>query len=194
MKSHDNVIFYRAIYIKTYNKVKEVTIMLSEISYALGSLDFLRDKETELKPERLLRLYSSSRIAGKYTLFDFSGKQSVFAAPIRLKPLHAVGEDDFRGFLNYQSFTLSWKERKLFRKWASEILDDTIANPHGAKLLTGYLTERKDDPGTTVLMTWWQSAGDLSEWLDSPSYDPLRQYGEPNPRNQYFFDQYHLAE
>lgn len=168
--------------------------MLSEISYALGSLDFLHDKENELKSDRLLRLYSSTRIPGKYTLFDFSGKKSAFAAPIRLKTLHAVGKDDFRGFLNYQSFTLSRKERKLLRKWAHDILDETIADSHGTKLLTGYLMEQKDDPGTTVLMTWWQSAGDLSEWLDSPRYDPLRQYGEPGPRNQYFFDQYHLAE
>ena len=165
--------------------------MLAEISYALGSADFLRQRKAALS-DRTLHLYESARQLDKYALVDLSGKKSAFAAPIRLKTLHAVGNDEFRGFMSYQSFTLAKKDRTVLRKWAAELLDKSAAS--NKQLLSGYLLERTDDAATTVLLTWWQSAGDLETWLANPAYEPLRQFSAPGPQNEYFFDQYHLAE
>lgn len=166
--------------------------MLKQISYALGSVDFLRQRQDE-NGGRALQLYKSARVAGKYVLFDLSGQSSIFQSPVELVTRYQVGNDDFRGFLNYQSFTLDKREKEVMQKWAKQALDATIQNPD-SQLLSAYLLERKDDTHTTVLLTWWQSLAAFDRWLNSSTYEPLRQFSAPGPRNQYFFDQYHLAE
>ena len=70
--------------------------MLNELSYTLGSRAYLMARAATLAP-RPCKLYASSRVPDKYALFDFSGQRSQFAAPIRLKPITAVGSDEFRG-------------------------------------------------------------------------------------------------
>ncbi|KRL88656.1 antibiotic biosynthesis monooxygenase family protein [Limosilactobacillus ingluviei] len=165
--------------------------MLNELSYTLGSRAYLMARAATLAP-RPCKLYASSRVPDKYALFDFSGQRSQFAAPIRLKPITAVGSDEFRGLLSYQSFSFGRKDRKMLRQWASELLATTAKTTPA--FLTGYLTRRKDDAGTLVLLTWWQTPAPLEAWLNSSAAAPLRQYAHSDRRGQYFSDHYRLVD
>lgn len=154
--------------------------MISQIHYAAGSKAYI-DGEISKYADRRMQTVESIDTADKYELYDLSDKDNVLGDSIDLIVDHAVGNDEFKGILYYQAFDLSKERDESLARVAKDILDRLSKSDNG--FVNGYLTHRDDHPRTIVMLTIWKNDDDLSKWIKSSSYAPLKDFTTQRIRN-----------
>lgn len=163
--------------------------MTDTIILTFGSPDNLKQLMAD-HPDRQFAYLEEAKHEDKYTLFDLSGKESIFDFGIVLRKLAEVGNNEFRGIVRYESFRLGKHDEELFRKKATEMLN----NSQKDGMVGGMLCSRDDVKQRTILITMWINRDQMKAWRNGGSYKDIVEFAERSPRNDHFTELYRLAD
>lgn len=163
--------------------------MTDKIILTFGSPDNLKQLMTD-NADRQFAYLQEDKHEDKFALLDLSGRESIFDYGITLRPFKEVGKIEFRGLIRYESFRLGKHDKELFRKKASEMLD----NSEKDGMVGGLLCTRDDVKQRTILITLWIDRDKMDAWRNGKDYDDIVEFTARSARNDHFTEVYHLAD
>lgn len=164
--------------------------MTDKIILTFGSPDNLKQLMAD-HPDRQFAYLEEAKHEDKFALFDLSGKDnSIFDFGITLRKLKEVGNTEFRGIIRYESFRLGQHDKDIFRKKATEMLN----NSQKDGMIGGMLCSRDDAKQRTILITMWIDRDKMKAWRNGGSYKDIIEFAERSPRNDHFTELYRLAD
>lgn len=163
--------------------------MTEKITLTFGSPNNLEKIMME-HPDRQFAFLEEDQHEDKFALFDLSEQDSIFNFGITLRPLKEVGNTDFRGIVRFESFSLGKDDKKIFRKKAMQLLDDSQKDG----MVGGLLCTRDDVKKRTILITMWADRDKMQAWRDGADYGEIVEFAERSVRNDHFTELYRLAD
>ena len=162
--------------------------MTNKIILTFGSPDNLKQLMAD-NTDRQFAYLQEVKHEDKFALFDLSGKDSIFDYGITLRPFKETGNIEFRGLIRYESFRLGKHDEELFRKKASQVLD----NSQKDGMIGGLLCSRDDVKQRTILITMWFDRDKMNAWRDGDDYNKIVEFAARSARNDHFTAVYRLA-
>jgi len=145
--------------------------MLRELSTTFGSRDFL-DRIISQNADRQLILMAGSAPEEGLQLLDVSGKPSVFKSNLDYQIRLHQGSHAWRGFFNFNYFTLDPDAAKVFDAKANRLASNGL--PTGMTDL--YMLTRNRSNNEYVLLTVWADSEAYSLWRHSAAFTPFDVY------------------
>lgn len=140
-----------------------VTIMIKQISVTFGSQSVL-DKILNDHPDRELALFSPSINATSLQLVNYSGKESVFSAPVIYNVVSHTGNDDWNHYIDYIEVTPDAQRRKVLDATVSNFMTD-INHPEG--MYSAYYMTSNDNADKRIFLTLWKDKYSFLQWKDN---------------------------
>ncbi|KRM12583.1 hypothetical protein ABTQ33_08340 [Paucilactobacillus suebicus] len=139
--------------------------MIKSISATFGSRTVLQDV-IKRHPEREFKLLQSNATQQQLQLLDISDKPTIFQSSVEYQVLGHVGDNEFRGLLNFEFFKLEPDDQKALRS----VVNTSLLNNPPAKMFAAYLLENKYASNELIVLTIWPTLKDLSTWKQSSNY------------------------
>ncbi|KRK88954.1 hypothetical protein FD17_GL001911 [Lentilactobacillus sunkii DSM 19904] len=163
--------------------------MNNQIVITFGNEEILTQLKAE-HPDRDLIMYQALSQPGEYMLLDYSGKDSVFKAPVFYDIISHSGEDKWKGFISFSTLDLNFDQQKVFDARINKLRSDGL--PDGMHSIYS-LNYHKDISQRIILGTWddysdfelWKNSSDEfipKEYRDSPNFYSHEAYYTPAPK------------
>lgn len=134
--------------------------MVKIISSTFGSSDIL-SKIVVDNPTREFKLLSSSSQKDQMQLLDLSDRQTIFKTPFNYSVINQLLEDDFRGIFNFEYFSLSIDDKKIFMAAVNK-LPSIAAIPNG--MINAYALQNAEKNNELIMLTLWETQQYLNTW------------------------------
>lgn len=145
--------------------------MLHELSTTFGSRDLL-DSLIAQNPDRQLVLMADSGGDEGLQLVDVSGKPSVFNSHLDYQVRLHQGSSQWRGFFNFNYFTLDPDAAKVFNAKANRFASNGLP----AGMTAFYILNKQKNTNEYVLLTIWDDSQAYSLWRHSAAFAPFDVY------------------